>query len=316
MDHYGRSIRMGAMAIALAVVVRLGNTGFALPKWVADPGFASFLIYLETGRVARPLPETTSPPETEPTLPQSPVERPAFSASEEDLVLIRGAYEGAIPVGALLEEPLEWELAQESPVVLILHTHGSEAYRGTVNYRSLDTAQNMISLGDVLAAELEEAGIGVIHDRTIYDHPEYDGSYYRSEAAALECLSQNPGVEMVLDLHRDAATNPDGSQYATSALADGERCAQIMFLVSTQQEHWRQNMALAAKLTAWLERHYPGITRGILTRTTDYNQGVSPGALLVEIGAAGNTHEEAVKATEILGRAIIALKNGTAIPEA
>ena len=71
-------------------------------------------------------------------------------------------------------------------------------------------------------------------------------------------------------------------------------------------------MALAVKLTAQLEKMYPGITRGIITRTYDYNQDLSGGAILVEVGAAGDTREKALVAAEALAEAIIALANGTA----
>ena len=55
---------------------------------------------------------------------------------------------------------------------------------------------------------------------------------------------------------------------------------------------------------------YPGITRGIVTRTYDYNQDLSPGALLIEVGTAGDTRQKALVAVEALSEAIIALANG------
>ena len=69
-------------------------------------------------------------------------------------------------------------------------------------------------------------------------------------------------------------------------------------------------MALAVKLTAVLEKLHPGVTRPISFRKQQFNQDLSPGALLIEVGAAGNSHAEALKAAEVLAEAVIALKYG------
>ena len=44
--------------------------------------------------------------------------------------------------------------------------------------------------------------------------------------------------------------------------------------------------------------------------TSRYNQDLSTGALLVEVGTAGNTHAEALAAAEYLAEGILALANG------
>jgi stage II sporulation protein P len=59
-----------------------------------------------------------------------------------------------------------------------------------------------------------------------------------------------------------------------------------------------------------LERTDPGIMRPIYLRTERFNQDLRPGALLVEVGAAGNTLQEALYAAEALGHAIGALRFG------
>ena len=75
--------------------------------------------------------------------------------------------------------------------------------------------------------------------------------------------------------------------------------------------HWQENMALAVKLHAQLEKNCPGICRPISFRSQCFNQDLSPGALLVEVGAAGNTRAEALLATEQLAQGILALAHGT-----
>ena len=98
-----------------------------------------------------------------------------------------------------------------------------------------------------------------------------------------------------------------GAQLVRSAGA----AAQLMLVVGTRQEDWQSNMALAVKLTALLEKRHPGITRPISFRTQRFNQDLLPGALLVEVGAAGNSHPEAMEAARQLADAVAALGKGT-----
>lgn len=317
MDWHGRSIRMGAMVIAMAVALRLWSAGTleTLYSALASPAVGSFLIYLETGRVVRPLPDPTEPvtlpPETE------PVSRPAFTREDASLVRVWGTGKTVKPAD-LLELPLEMELDGDKPTVLILHTHATESYtqakgweyQESSPYRSLDTAHNMVALGAYLAQLLEAEGIRVIHDTTFHDHPAYTGAYTRSQTTALGYLETHPEIFLILDLHRDSLADDDGGELDTSATVDGRESAQLMLLMGTGHDAWQENMNLAVKLTAQLEKMYPGITRGIMTRNNPYNQHLSPGALLVEVGAAGDTQAEAMVAVEALAEAILTLRHG------
>ena len=73
--------------------------------------------------------------------------------------------------------------------------------------------------------------------------------------------------------------------------------------------NWQKNMALALKLHVQLERMYPGITRPISLRSQRFNQDLLPGAMLIEVGAAGNTQAQALQAADCLATAIIALSS-------
>lgn len=304
MDWHGKSIRMGAWVIVLAIAFRLWSPGDLEP----------LLVYLGTGRVVHSLPEPTQ----EATIPPTqPPELPRFSAADEDLVSVWGTGKPVDPA-EFLEMPLKMDLTGENPTVLILHTHATESYTGTDGwdyeessaYRTLDGAHNLCAIGAHLAQLLEAGGIRVIHDQTYHDYPDYTGAYYRSEETARRYLEENPGIFLILDLHRDSISDGQGGELDTKASVRGQESAQLMFLMGTDHDNWRDNMNLAVKLTAQLERTHPGITRGILTRNDDYNQYLTPGTLLVEVGAAGNTQPEALLAVEALAEAILALRFG------
>jgi stage II sporulation protein P len=209
---------------------------------------------------------------------------------------------------------------------LILHTHSTESYtrqgedyKESSAFRTLDEGYNMISIGARVAQLLEEAGIGVIHDRELHDYPSYNGSYNHARKAILETLAENPGICLVLDLHRDASGDLK-NQFRPVVRTEQGDTAQIMLVMGTDaaglsHPNWQENLSLGLKLQAQLERQTPGITRPMSLRSYRFNQDLTPGSLLIEMGAAGNSHREALRAAEALARAIIALSKGTSAAE-
>ena len=61
------------------------------------------------------------------------------------------------------------------------------------------------------------------------------------------------------------------------------------------------------QLRTLLEREQPGVSRMIDLRTERFNQHTSPGALLLEIGSAGDTLTEALAAARLVGQAVASL---------
>lgn len=334
MHHQQRSLRVGAAAILCAVIIRLGVGGFFQPlgKFLAQPAISSLLVYLETGRIVRfstsseeilffasesAVPIFDITPE-EPTIP-------VFSAQDAAAVSVKYYATCRADLEELMARPLNWNLATGEPTVLILHTHGTESYTKSPGekytessaYRTLNEGYNMISLGDHLAQALESAGIGVVHDRTLHDYPSYSGSYSSARKSIRAYLEEYPSIQLVLDLHRDASGD-NKNQLKTSATVDGVASAQLMIVVGTDDSglshpEWEENLSLALKLYGQLERSAPGICRYISLRAQRFNQDQHPGALLIEVGGAGNSHTEAMLATSVLAKAIVAMKNGVEI---
>lgn len=329
--------KAGRTAAVLLLCVLMGQMTQVLirpiRKLLENPAAASLLIYLETGRAVKPtylelLPpatEETQPPETIP-LSTQPMEAPGIMFSQQDAQLIQVsnfcAYRVDIP--ALLLTELTWDLTQPQPQVLILHSHATESYTQTEQaayepsaaYRTLDNRYNMIRVGQELKEALEAKGIQVIHDQTLHDHPNYSDAYIHSRETVRQWQALYPSIALVIDLHRDAAGDTANHQLQTAATVDGEPSAQLMMVVGSNaggrtHPDWKQNMALAAKLHAQLEKRFPGICRPISFRTERFNQDLSPGALLIEVGAAGDTLEEALVAVSALAEGIGDLAYGT-----
>lgn len=337
MDREQRSIRVGLLVIACAVVLRLVSAEIPQPvvSFFQNPEVASFLVYLQTGRVVRAdVPQAPSVPATlvkgesatvAPTAPSEAGQQVLFQPEDAQAVEV-SAYNGYhVDVAALLLSQLELKLDSGAPTVLILHTHATESYRKmpadtyqeSSAYRTLDTDHNMVQVGERLAQKLQEKGIGVIHDTTFHDYPSYNDSYNNARKTIKHYLEQYPSIQLVLDIHRDAADMSSGQQLTTHALANGTESSQLMMVVGTNagglhHPNWQENMALAIKLHALLEKENPGICRPISFRAERFNQDLSPGALIVEVGAAGDTLSQALTAVEALGSAITALSSGSA----
>lgn len=217
-----------------------------------------------------------------------------------------------------LEEGYDAELTADAPQLLILHTHGSECYtpaEGTEieysgDHRSLDTRYNVVHVGDEMAQVFADAGISVIHDRTLYDYPSYSGAYDRSLDAINSYLARYPSLRFILDIHRDAIEDSEGNEYKVVSVIEGEgTAAQLTIVVGSDGsglEHplWKENLKLAVALQAGLLEQYPTLMRPILLRNSRYNQHAATGALLVEVGAAGNSPEEAVLAGRLLAQSM------------
>lgn len=206
---------------------------------------------------------------------------------------------------------------EEGPQVLIVHTHGSEAYtmppgeayEASGECRTTDCNYNVVRVGDELAAVLEEAGLSVLHDATLHDYPQYSGAYDRSLATIERYLEQYPTISFVLDIHRDAISDGQGNMYKVVSNVAGLNAAQMTFVIGTdggglEHPHWRENLKLAAAVQQNLLDDYPSLMRPITVRNSRYNQHVTAGSLLVEMGAAGNSLDEALLSARLLGQAL------------
>lgn len=326
MDQQQKTKRFGFFIILCACILRLSMTGIPgrLLQYLVQAGISSILTYSETGQDVR---FSASLEKKMDFMRESPMpwmpepEKPQFSGMDAKLVEMDNDCAYRPDLETLIAQPLDWDLTAEDPTVLILHTHTTESYTKTTEdytetsaYRTLEERYNMLSVGDAVAEFLRENGIGVIHDREIHDYPSYSGSYVHSRNEAEEILARYPSIRLVLDLHRDAVER-NGVQLRTLAEVDGAPSAQLMIVVGTdvsRQSHknWQENLALALKLQVQMERLCPGIMRPMNLRPQRFNQDLSPGALLIEVGAAGNTHAEALAAAGVLAQTIADLAKG------
>lgn len=224
-----------------------------------------------------------------------------------------------LDIPALIQNAPQLSAAGEGPKVLIYHSHATESYtmEGTDVYepsgdhRTLDTNYNMVRVGEEMKAVFEAAGIGVVHDTTLYDYPSYNDAYNRSVQGVAENLKKYPSIVLVLDVHRDALVDTDGTIYKVVA-GTVDNCAQVMMLLGTDnsgQTHpnWKVNLALALSIQSALANKWSTLARPLVLRPTRFNQHLSTGMILVEVGTHGNTLQEAITAARLYARTVVEL---------
>ena len=133
MDHQRQALKIGAIARACSIFLRLFGFAFSAARDIfQETEWLSLAVFLQTGRVVRfPRPEKPTIAEPEVTIPAPtqppPVVRPVFS--QEDLAQVGVINDSGYSPGyqALLEAPLAWDLSDGQPAVLIVQTHATEA---------------------------------------------------------------------------------------------------------------------------------------------------------------------------------------------
>ncbi|MFG6373122.1 MAG: stage II sporulation protein P, partial [Oscillospiraceae bacterium] len=177
----------------------------------------------------------------------------------------------AVDMEALAQAEIALGGGEMGPQILIVHTHATESYTkaGQDNYqesdpyRTTDDAHNVVRVGDEMAAAFAQAGLNVLHDRTLHDYPNYNGAYTRSRETVERYLAAYPSISVVLDVHRDAIMGENDAIYkVVTDKAVAEDCAQVMLVVGTQEgggshPNWRQNLAFAMALERRMNQDMP-----------------------------------------------------------
>ena len=208
--------------------------------------------------------------------------------------------------------PLEYlSSSSSSPRILILHTHGTEAYMedGAISYddvggelaRSADKTKNVVSVGKVMAQRLNELGIPSMHCEIMHDDGGYRDAYSSAEKTVRKYLELYPTIQLVIDIHRDAVIKSGGEIVRPVTVTDGEATAQVMCVVGScwggeENSRWERNLSLALKLRQELNGDGERLCRPACLKSSTYNQEIAPYSLLLEIGSIGNSLEEAERA--------------------
>lgn len=217
--------------------------------------------------------------------------------------------------------PFQIEMNSSEPQVLIMHTHATESYLTESPYwyaldwggRTTEQDKNMCAVGQAMTEVLNAAGVNTIHNETLHDYPSYNGSYDKSRATVQQLLQQYPSIKVVLDVHRDAIEKNGAIVAAVNGEGDA-KTAQVMVICGCDKgdnlPNFKQNLAFAAAWQNQMEADTPGLTRPVLFDYRFYNQDLTTGSLLIEIGGHGNTLSQAIAAGQKAASSLAALFAG------
>lgn len=211
------------------------------------------------------------------------------------------------------------------PLVLILHTHGTEAYSpdGAISYaddgdyaRSSDPSENVVAVGERMTEVLCEAGVPTLHCVILHDKSSYRDSYVRAAETINAYLAEYPSIQYVFDVHRDALVRGEGELVRPVVEVDGEAVAQVMILAGSDYKganfpDWEDNLAFALQLREALNTDYPHLARPVYLRGAAFNEHLSTRSLLIEIGSSGNSVEEALRAGELVAQTLADMIKGS-----
>ncbi len=218
----------------------------------------------------------------------------------------------SIDINKLLKEPLKLGGSKTGPQIFVYHTHTTESFLKsidqlhdqTVQSRTTNNKFNVVRVGDELISNLKKYNINVLHSKTIHDK-DYNSSYVKSLSTLTNYVDKYPSLKMTIDLHRDAAGE---NKLRVAKKINGEDCAQIMFVIGTAAKldnpNWKENLKLALKIQSRLNEIAPGIAKPTYISKNRYNQHLTSGSVIIEIGGDGNVIDECVRSTSYLAQAI------------
>ncbi len=204
-------------------------------------------------------------------------------------------------INDLLNRDMSMEKDASAPQILIYHTHSREAFADSVPGERSDT---IVGVGDELTRILtEDYGYNVLHHTAQYDTVR-DEAYGNSLPEITRLLEENPSIQVVIDLHRDAG----GADRATTMDVNGKKTARFMFFngISRSRKNGdiaylynpnlKGNLAFSFQMQAFAGEYYPGLTRRIYIKQYRFNMHLKERTLLIELGDENNTVQEAKNA--------------------
>jgi stage II sporulation protein P len=183
--------------------------------------------------------------------------------------------------------------------VFIYHSHFSESYLPELNGKKANDANKNITLvGKYLADRLAKMGVGSVVSNEPYP---YRGAYQASRKTVEAAMQKYKDLTYVIDIHRDSQRRK-----VTTININGKPHARLAFVVGGASKHYADNLKLARTLYKEINKRAPGLVRGVFVkpRTTgthgEYNQSLSKGSMLVEMGGIDNSFAEVYRSTDIL----------------
>lgn len=199
-------------------------------------------------------------------------------------------------------------------VVLLYNSHNRESFlphlpdEKNPNFAYHEEV-NITRVSARIAETLANYGVASHVDRTDFMEIlhekgwKYGKSYAASRPVVKEVIEQNKDIQFAFDIHRDSLPRDK----TTSTYKD-ETYATILFIIGAENKGYKKNIELAKELHYIIDKNYPGISKGVITKEGAnvngvYNQDLLENSVLIEIGGYENTLEEMYRSADVLAEA-------------
>lgn len=186
--------------------------------------------------------------------------------------------------------------AAPKPQIAIYHSHTDESYIPNDGTPTQPGNGSILLVGETFGKKLTELGYQVQHAKTLHD-PHDANAYQRSRRTAMKLLREQPIA--LFDVHRDSAPL---KVYSTTI--NGENVSKLLLVVGRQNQNRKTTLDYAKSIKAATDAKYLGLIRGIFIAHGNYNQDLSPRALLVEVGTQYNTREAAERSIALFAAVV------------
>lgn len=192
---------------------------------------------------------------------------------------------------------------KNDPIIYIYNTHQTEKY---LSFKEINLNYTVLDASYFLQKELKKYDIeSVVEDASIMDvlrtnNWSYAGSYKVSRMFLEKRKKEHPSLKYYIDLHRDSV-----DKKISTTTINGKDYARTMFLIGLENENNKLNENVVSKLEDWLNKNYPGLSRGIYRKKGPgvngvYNQDFSSLCILIEVGGEYNTFIEVENTIEVI----------------
>ncbi|MDD4561774.1 MAG: stage II sporulation protein P [Syntrophomonadaceae bacterium] len=205
------------------------------------------------------------------------------------------------------KQEIKYYQALEDYQVVVYCTHSAETYIPDSGKARCDGERGLINnVAGVISTQLQSAGMKADFIDSIHDYPDYDKSYTNSRETVKKILDSKEKLLALFDVHRDSIP---GKESADTINVRGKKAARILIIVGTDERkehpHWKSNLAFAESLYQQGEQMYPGLIKGVRTKSGTYNQEFFDHSLLLEVGSDYNSFAEAKYAGELFAQILL-----------
>lgn len=206
-------------------------------------------------------------------------------------------------ISSYMEDPYKTDI--NNPIIYIYNSHQLENYKNT-NLEIYGITPNVLMASYLFKEKLNKLGISTIVEETNLseflklNNWDYSSSYKASRIFMLDKINKYNSLVYLIDLHRDSI-----GRNLTTININGKNYAKVLFVVGKDFNGYEKNLELAIRVSGLINKHYPGLSKGILKKGGSgvngiYNQDLSNNSLLIELGGVENDINEVLNTLDAL----------------